>query len=245
MNKIQKRLRKLSRNNTHALVLGSAFGILDQILEIYDTVFVVSESPPAIKAKNLSQIEELQARLMHIYNPSGMAENIPAAQQKVRNFLNGYAKSKGKTNFKQMKDEIINPQQGAQQGRTSDSRPARGDDWAEIRTKQPGTAYGASWFTGKRISNRTIESFLNPDSKYKINWVEIKNKGNGNTPEEWAAYYNKLIAKAIKSGDYSYISSKGFESVGITNLREYLKNNIERVIEIIPETGRWSVIFKQ
>jgi hypothetical protein len=50
MNKIQKTLRKLSPNNTHALVLGSAFGILDQVLEIYDTVFVVSASPPAIKA---------------------------------------------------------------------------------------------------------------------------------------------------------------------------------------------------
>ena len=53
MTKFQKRLTKLSRNSTHALVLGSAFGILDQIVEIYDTVFVVSASPPTIKARNL------------------------------------------------------------------------------------------------------------------------------------------------------------------------------------------------
>jgi hypothetical protein len=53
MSKIQKTLRKLSHSNTHALVLGSAFGILDQILEVYGTVFVVSASPPAIRARNL------------------------------------------------------------------------------------------------------------------------------------------------------------------------------------------------
>lgn len=53
MTKFQKRLHKLSRNNAHALVLGSAFGILDQVVEIYNTVFVVSATAPPIKAKNL------------------------------------------------------------------------------------------------------------------------------------------------------------------------------------------------
>ena len=67
MNKFQKRLHKLSRNNTHALVLGSAFGILDQVVEIYDTVFVVSESPPAVKAKNLVY-KETFVKLDHIQN---------------------------------------------------------------------------------------------------------------------------------------------------------------------------------
>jgi len=65
MNKFQKRLHKLSRNNVHALVLGSAFGILDQVVEIYDTVFVVSTSPPAIKAKNLVY-KETFVKLDHI-----------------------------------------------------------------------------------------------------------------------------------------------------------------------------------
>jgi hypothetical protein len=71
MNKFQKRLMKLSRNNTHALVLGSAFGILDQILEIYDTVFVVSESPPAIKAKNLVYKENF-VKLDHLQDMSSI-----------------------------------------------------------------------------------------------------------------------------------------------------------------------------
>jgi hypothetical protein len=75
MNKIQKRLRKLSRNNTHALVLGSAFGILDQILEVYDTVFVIDESPPAIKAKNLVY-KETFVKLDHLQDMSSIFVDI-------------------------------------------------------------------------------------------------------------------------------------------------------------------------
>jgi hypothetical protein len=75
MNKIQKRLRKLSRNNTHALVLGSAFGILDQILEVYNTVFVVNESPPAIKAKNLVY-KETFVKLDHLQDMSSIFIDI-------------------------------------------------------------------------------------------------------------------------------------------------------------------------
>ena len=67
MNKFQKRLHKLSRNNVHALVLGSAFGILDQVVEIYNTVFVVSAEQPAFRAKNLVY-KETFVKLDHIQN---------------------------------------------------------------------------------------------------------------------------------------------------------------------------------
>ena len=53
MNKLQKRLRKLSKNQTNAVVIGTAFGNLENILEIYSTVFVINETFPAVKAKNL------------------------------------------------------------------------------------------------------------------------------------------------------------------------------------------------
>jgi hypothetical protein len=65
MNKIQKRLSKLSPNHTNALVLGTGFGILDKVIEIYDTVFVVSAEAPSIKARNLVYKENL-TRLDHI-----------------------------------------------------------------------------------------------------------------------------------------------------------------------------------
>ena len=67
MNKFQKRLHKLSRDHDHALVLGSAFGILDQVVEIYNTVFVVSADQPAVRAKNLVY-KETFVKLDHIQN---------------------------------------------------------------------------------------------------------------------------------------------------------------------------------
>ena len=67
MTKFKKRLYKLSRDHDHALVLGSAFGILDQVVEIYNTVFVVSAEQPAFKAKNLVY-KETFVKLDHIQN---------------------------------------------------------------------------------------------------------------------------------------------------------------------------------
>ncbi len=65
MNKIQKRIRKLSRNSTNALVVGGAFGNLSTILEIYNTVFIISDDMPSIRAKNLVYRENI-SNLNHI-----------------------------------------------------------------------------------------------------------------------------------------------------------------------------------
>lgn len=53
MNKFQKRLHKLSKNQVNAIVIGTAFGNLEKILEIYNTVFVIDKNFPTVKAKNL------------------------------------------------------------------------------------------------------------------------------------------------------------------------------------------------
>ena len=53
MAKFAKRLRKLSGYTENALVVGKAFGYLDQLLEIYTNVFVVDDDPPSAKARNL------------------------------------------------------------------------------------------------------------------------------------------------------------------------------------------------
>jgi len=53
MAKFAKRLRKLSSYTENALVVGKAFGNLDQLLEIYINVFVIDDSPPSAKARNL------------------------------------------------------------------------------------------------------------------------------------------------------------------------------------------------
>ena len=53
MNKFQKRLRKLSKNQANAVVIGTAFKNLENILEIYNTVFIIDKNFPTVKAKNL------------------------------------------------------------------------------------------------------------------------------------------------------------------------------------------------
>ena len=53
MNKFQKRLRKLDKTQVNAIVIGTAFGNLENILGIYATVFVIDENFPTVKAKNL------------------------------------------------------------------------------------------------------------------------------------------------------------------------------------------------
>lgn len=53
MSKFAKRLKKSSPGIENALVIGSGFGHLEEILSIYKTVFVIDEERPNIKAKNL------------------------------------------------------------------------------------------------------------------------------------------------------------------------------------------------
>jgi hypothetical protein len=202
--------------------------------------------------KNLQDIENLQRQLMHSFNPSGLSENVPSAMEKTKKILNGYAKSKGKNNFQEIKDEIVGKinknqtsqqqyggQTGQQQYGGQSNQQYKNNDNAKFYEKQKGTITGTSWFSDKRISNRTIDSIMS-----KIDWSKITNKGNGKTSQEFTAYYNNLIAKAIKTKDFQSISRGGFEELGISNFREFLQNNISQIVEVIPESGRWSVVFK-
>ena len=43
----------------------------------------------ATKAKSVEQLDDIQMKLMHFYNPSGLSTNVPKAQQQMKNFLNG------------------------------------------------------------------------------------------------------------------------------------------------------------
>ena len=65
MNKFQKRLSKISRKPTNALVIGKAFGYLAEIVDIYASVFVIDEHAVGLKAKNLIYRENID-RLSNI-----------------------------------------------------------------------------------------------------------------------------------------------------------------------------------
>jgi len=171
----------------------------------------------ATKAKSVEQLDDIQMKLMHFYNPSGAAQNIPKAQQQMKNFLNGFAKSKGKQNWTQIKNEVVSG------GGTS-------------KTTQTASRAVQDYMKGQRVSNRW-HVFTDPKYSTHINWSQITNAKNMDD-------YNKLIATAIKTKDFSKISRGGFEKFGVPNFREYLQNNIAKINELDPSTGRWSVVFK-
>ena len=182
----------------------------------------------AMKSKSLIQLDDLQAKLMHFYNPSGQEAGIQLAKQNTVKFLNAYSKSKGKTSWKEIRDEVsgVTPKPQGQ------AQPKPNADHVQVRQNPIGGIFGNK-FSGKRISNRSFADTINDiDSSNILNW--------GGSLDN----YNKVIANAIKTGDYKHVSSKGFEKFGITSLRDFLKNNIATVHDVIPETGRWSVTFK-
>jgi hypothetical protein len=44
----------------------------------------------ATKSKSLTQLDDLQAKLMHFYNPSGQVAGVEVAKKNVVKFLNGF-----------------------------------------------------------------------------------------------------------------------------------------------------------
>jgi hypothetical protein len=172
----------------------------------------------SLKSGKIDDIQTLEAKLIHAFDPSGT--NPQMAQEQVKKFLNSYAKSRGNTGWKDIR---------------SKAQPSQSGSAAQSNTAGASTSAVRNMFSGNRISNRSFG--VDTEWSKFIEWDKILNAKNIDD-------YNKLIAKAIKTGDYSHISSKGFERFGIDNFRDFLKNNITKVNEVIPETGRWSVIFK-
>ena len=58
MSKFEKRLKKSTKDTNNALVVGSAFGYLENLLSMYQSVFVIDNTKPNIKAKNLIYRED-------------------------------------------------------------------------------------------------------------------------------------------------------------------------------------------
>lgn len=58
MDKFEKRLRKISKFTDNSMVVGSAFGNIEKILSIYNTVFVIGQTDLEFKAKNLVYKED-------------------------------------------------------------------------------------------------------------------------------------------------------------------------------------------
>jgi len=53
MTKFQKRIKKSQNHLLNALVIGGGFQRLEEITNIFDSVFVVAHTPPELKRRNL------------------------------------------------------------------------------------------------------------------------------------------------------------------------------------------------
>jgi hypothetical protein len=176
----------------------------------------------ASRSKNITQLDDLQAKLMHFYNPSGQASGVAAAKQNTVKFLNGYSKAKGKPNWKVVRDEVSGTPQTPKSQDFNKTAPV-GKNSVDVNL--------GNKLSGNRVSNKSFNP-ADIDHTKITNW-----EGSFDN-------YNKTIARAIETGDYRYISSRGFEKFGIVDFRHFLKNNIKKINELDPSTGRWSVIFE-
>jgi hypothetical protein len=169
----------------------------------------------SLKSGKIDDIQTLEAKLIYAFDPSGT--NPQMAQEQVKKFLNSYAKSKGNTGWKDIR---------------SKAQPSQSGSAAQSNTAGASTSAVRNMFSGQRVSNRWYgwkpENIDFSKFSVKLSFDDL----------------NKQIAEAIKTKNWSLVPRSGFEKFGITNFREYLQNNILQVNEVIPETGRWSVIFK-
>lgn len=175
----------------------------------------------ATKSKSLTQLDDLQAKLMHFYNPSGQIAGVEAAKKNVVKFLNGYSKSKGKANWKVVRDEI--------------------------KGIQPSSATSAgSKVTNNLMKGKTISSDWSQWKPENIDFTKFSTPQYWNTSSLDTKMYilNKNISSAIKKGNWNLVPIQGFEKFGISNFREFLQKNIDKVNHVYDDFGSWSVNFK-
>ncbi len=75
MSKFAKRITKFVKEPESALVLGTGFGMIEELVEIFDTVFVVNTEPLEIRARNLIYRQNFQD-IGQIGNPTAILVDL-------------------------------------------------------------------------------------------------------------------------------------------------------------------------
>ena len=60
MSKFKKRITKITDNLNNAVVYGTAFGKLEEITDLFNTVFIISNDPFRHRGKNLVYVPDLK-----------------------------------------------------------------------------------------------------------------------------------------------------------------------------------------
>jgi len=100
------------------------------------------------------------------------------------------------------------------------------------------------------LNNSVISSNSFVYTLDKIDFTKMSLYNASLTKEQLLDLFNKNVSHGLnlvwKSNDangWNYIPRYGFENWGIPDLRDYMKKNITRMIEVDPSTGRWKVEF--
>jgi len=179
--------------------IAKIFGAAEaELAEELDKIVIIN----GIKKKSITELDTVQKQVMHYFNPQDLANNMEALQS-ARNFLNGYAKSRKYPSWQAMRNEAKTATQSTG-GRTGSSTATASSAASNINNM---------FKSGSIVSGNSLRN-LQPDwsqIKYAKNWDE----------------YNKVIGDAIRTGNFSGISRKGFEKYGLTGeggFREWIQN---------------------
>lgn len=176
-----------------------------------------------MKSKKLADIETLEAKLVQIFDPSGM--NPKMAQEQTKKFLNGFAKSKNKTGWGQIRNEVSENPKPFSSG-SDDAFTSGAKTWANSGVGDVSRFSKANFSVGTNY--QTKEAF---------------NKIMAQELDKFKNLYGKQGFTDINQF-FTLISSRGFEGYGIKNFRDFLRKNIENVTSVNSATGNWQIKFK-
>lgn len=170
----------------------------------------------ATKNKNIDELERMEKMVYHWMNDGrGDHGNVSVEFEK---FMNTYARSKGKGSWGAIRDEVTGTP------RVNPSGAAR--------------AAGAAGWGGGGLS-----------SKSRFSGADFTNKTNYNNQEQFNRVMSMDAERIIRgyknlSNGWDYISAKGFEKYGITDMRKWLRQNVKEIRWANPEANEWEIVLK-
>ena len=170
------------------------------------------------------------------------AELLPGTITKIRGIINGISETSLPSTTKQ---SLLDTLDGIESQVNTKILSKEIEDSIQITNNQSmGTSQNLS-FDKSIISNGSFVNTLD-----KIDFTKMSLYDGTLTKEQLLDKFNKNVSYGLnmvwKNNDetgWAYIPKYGFESWGIPDLRDYMKKNITRMIEVDPSTGRWKVEF--
>lgn len=171
------------------------------------------------------------------------AELLPGTITKIRGIINGISDTSLPSTTKQ---SLLDTLDGIESQINTKILSKEIEDLAQPNINNPSVTPSQTITLNNSITSNN--SFVNVLDK--IDFTKMSLYDGTLTKEQLLDKFNKNVSYGLnmvwKNNDetgWGYIPKYGFESLGIPDLRDYMKKNITRMIEVDPSTGRWKVEF--